>query len=274
MRTLKNIKLDYMYIPLYNSLFKELNKEKYNVLSVYDYFIKNKGSKNKANVIIRIDVDWGLEESLELARDLKKYNLRGSFYFLTFPERYYNIWESKVPKEISNMGFEVGIHSDHYFEQLTKGINAIKKIKEDVKKLSEIIKKPIYGMTYHGSHDMAKLGKRNDEIYDRIDPKLLGLEYHDGSCSVYIKKKYPYTPNTDYHISDWIGINFPWFYHPLYPIKKLRKMRKGESIHMVLYPPMKELISEGLNFYINWLRVRNIYMKEKLIEMLSSFGVR
>lgn len=222
----------------YKSLFEELKKSKYQTWSVYDFFIKGKNHpKDKINAILRIDVDRGLDLSLKLAEILRGYGINATFYFLTFPDRYYNIWESDVPKRISEMGFEVGLHSDHYYEQLVFGKDAIKEIKNDAERLSKLISKPVYGMTWHGQYEIDALGKVNWDIYKGIDPRDLGLTYHDGYSSVYLKPESSgWMPNTDYRFSDYLNVRCGWIYYPRYPLRNLEKLKPGESVHITIHP--------------------------------------
>jgi len=222
--------------------FDELKKKRYKTWSIYDYFFSGRDhSRDRVDVLLRIDVDTCFHLCPRIAEELDKRNLKGSFFFLTFPERYYSLWNSSIPKKISDMGFEVGLHSDHYYEQLISNIDAIERIKEDVKRLSDLIGKPIHGMVYHGHNEIDKLGKWNGEVYMDIEPELLGLSYHDGKKSLYSKFiDKNWRPNTDYYLSDYITFRgwgtYYWRYYPSYPIKILRRTQKGKSIHVCLHP--------------------------------------
>jgi hypothetical protein len=176
----------------YSVLFKELEKDRYQTHSVYEYFIEKKRFKEKVNVVLRIDVDRGLHLCPKLASLLKEKGMNASFYFLTNPERYYNLWNNDIVKQVSDMGFEVGLHTDHYYEQLVFGNDALKGISEDVKRLSTLIGRPIKGMIYHGHNEINALNKKNWDIYKNLKPEVLGLEYHDGFTSV---QAVPQLPN-------------------------------------------------------------------------------
>ncbi len=229
----------------YKLLFKELERDKYVVKSVYEYFIEGKSASDKVNAILRIDVDSGLHLSLWLAYVLHYYGFNGSFYFLTFPERYYNIWKSDVPKVVSDLGFEVGLHTDHYYQQLIFGDDALEGIRRDIKRLSKLISKPIYGMVYHGHKSIDELRTTNWEVYKYVSPEELGLKYHDGVYSPYTKPNSHdfWQPNTDHFLSDFLGVPGGWYYCAAYPIKVLRKAKPGESVHIVIHP---------LNVFSKW----------------------
>jgi len=247
----------------YQLLFRELEKNIYCTYNVYDYIIKeDMPPEDKKNVIMKVDVDLGLHLSLELAFILKEKNINASFYFLTFPNRYYNIWKSDIPKIISNMGFEVGLHTDHYYEQIISGKDAIEGIKEDVKRLSNLIGKPIHGMVYHGHKEIDALGRTNWEIYKYSKPEDLGLFYHDGYNT-------PYTNNrTDYSLSDFMSVAGAWRYSPHYPIKTLRRMKAGESILIEIHP------HNAFEYWKNWDYSYDEKMPERessIIESLINF---
>lgn len=226
----------------YKKLFLEMQNKDYCTFNVYDYFFGNSGVKYKKNIIIRVDVDFRLDLALRLAKKLKKLKINASFYFLTFPERYYeeDIWQSDIPKKISDMGFEVGLHTDHFYEELTHKKDSITGIKKDIRKLSKLINGKVHGMVYHGHKYINNLGFTNNKPYLNIKPKNLGLDYHDGFLSEYSSKDYSKTliwrPNLKSHLSDFMGFRGVWNYISYFPIKKLKKLEKGDSMHIVLHP--------------------------------------
>lgn len=256
----------------YKLLFKELRKDAYRTWTVYDYFLKeNTHPTDKINVILRIDVDFGLHLCPKLGSILKENGISASFYFLTFLNRYYDIWKSNIPRIISNMGFEVGLHTDHYYEQLISGKDALEGIRTDVYKLSKLIGKPIYGMVYHGHKAINALGTTNWEIYKYIPPEELGLVYHDGLNSPYTKPDSAnfWRPNTDYPaLSDYfMGVVGGWKYCPHYPIKFLRRMKPGESVNICIHP------HNAFEWWKNWNYSYNEKMPERysLIDHLINF---
>jgi hypothetical protein len=224
----------------YRLLFEELTKDSFCSWNVFDYFIKGIDiPKDQINVILRIDVDSGFHLCPLLATFLKEKEISGSFYFLTFPDRYYNIWNSNIPKKIYKDKFEVGLHTDHYYEELISGKNALEGIINDVKKLGNSIGNPIKGMTYHGHHAMNRFNTTNWEIYKNIPPKRLGLVYHDGINSPYTNphSNKIWKPNiTTPILSDYLGINGAWLYYPNFPLKILKKLTLGDSLHIIIHP--------------------------------------
>lgn len=243
---------EYRITPAYRRVFEELSdKRRYRTYSVYEFYVKRKKKRDrdKVNVVVRIDVDNSLHLCVPLAEELKKYGIHATFYFLTHPDRYYRIWDSDIPKIVKDMGFEVGLHSDHYFEELKFGVDGLKKLKEDIKKLSELIGEPIKGMTYHGHEEIDKMGVLNWDLYKFIDPKELGLSYHDGYTSVYIKPgACGWEPDCDVRISDFMGFprSWGWNYYPDYPLRKLRSAKKGELVHIAFH------VKNAFYYWENW----------------------
>ena len=211
----------------YKKLFEELsNKNKYEVRTVYEHYVVNKGipAKDIITVILRIDVDNAFHLSFFLAECLNNYGLTASHYFLTHPDRYYDLWCSDIPKKIIQLGQEVGLHSDHYYEQLVYGIDGITKLKKDIKKLGKLIGEPIKGMVYHGHPEINALGATNWDLTKYIESSDLDLEYHDGLKSVYVEPhQNQWKPKCDLRISDYMGFprSWGWNYLPWYPVSIL-----------------------------------------------------
>jgi SAM-dependent methyltransferase len=217
----------------YDRLFQELAKDRYKSFTVFEYFILEKSiSKKKVNVVLRIDVDCNLYFAYLTAKYLKEKNITASFYFLPFTEQY-NIWENQIVKEISLMGFEVGLHSDHYSRQIQSGIDGISAIKEDVAKFSTLIGKPPEGMVFHVGEDDVE----NWHIYKYLKPQTFGLKYHDGFTSNYHHNAFnQFYPHTDYSISDYYIVPNGWKLRPFMPKAMLKRTREGETIHITIHP--------------------------------------
>ena len=220
-------------------LLDELGRDRYETYSVYDYFVQAgcRGSRDRVSVILRVDVDSGLHLAEPLARMLQQRSLHASFYFLTHPERYYSVWDSEVPKVVAELGFEVGVHSDHHYEALMRGTDAIESIKADVVRLSGAIGRPVLGLTYHGHEDVNSLGVRNWDPYKALAPASLGLDYHDGYTSGYILEgSQTWAPNTAHRLSDFAAdTRNAWRYYPGHTKRMLRKARPGESVHVAFH---------------------------------------
>ena len=226
----------------YKNLFEELaNKNKYVVRTVYQHYVLNKGVPDQklTTVVMRIDVDNGFHLSLPLANWIDHYGLTASHFFLTHPDRYYSIWESDIPRTIHELGQEVGLHTDHFYEQLAFGKDGLSNLKDDINRLGEQIGKPIKGMVHHGHPEIDALGVKNWDLTKDMESSELGLEYHEGIKSVYISPgSDSWAPKCDESISDFMTLPYSWGwnYLPWYPALIL-KMRacKGQVFHVVFH---------------------------------------
>jgi len=223
-------------------LFEELSDtKKYECRTVYEHYILNKAcpNTNKITIVLRIDVDNCFHLSSQLARYMNEYELKASHYFLSHPDRYYDIWKSTIPKEVFDLGHEVGLHTDHYYEELISGIDGLQKLKDDIKRLSEAIGEPIKGMVAHGHPAINKLGAQNWDLTKNTPSKELGLEYHDGLKSSYIKEGVSqWEPKCDFRITDYRGISYSWGwnYEKNLILKLLQnRTQKGKVTHITFH---------------------------------------
>ena len=232
------------YPPLtkaYKNLFDLIAKPEYEVRTVYEHYCLNKGlsNPNSTIVVLRIDVDFGFHLSDALAYHLNQRGLKASHYFLTLPEFYYDLWDSDIPSKLLSYGHEVGIHNDHLYYQLTTGKSGIERLILDIKKLSSISKSKIKGSIYHGHNKINNMGYSNWELIKDISPESIGLEYHDGFKSCYIKSSQElYEPKCDLDISDYLGLadSWGWNYVPAYPIRNIMRFSKPNNvIHICLH---------------------------------------
>lgn len=236
----------------YKNFFESLHdKNTYRTYSVAEYYCDNKGvaDSEKRNVILRIDVDSGLHLCVPLAKTLKNYGYHATFYFLTHPDQYYNIWGSGIPRKIAQLGFEVGIHSDHYYEQIVKGIDGLSKLKTDIRRLADEAGVKIRGMTHHGHPEIDRIGKRNWDLTKDIPSQDLGLDYHDGLLSCYIKPgSKTWTPKCDILVSDFMGFSnsWGWNYYPRYPLRQLKKAKPCQVVHVTFH------IKNTFEYWRNW----------------------
>ena len=85
-----------------------------------------------------------------MAHMLCKRGIRASIYYLTQPNLHYDIWRTTVPAQTADMGFKVGLHTDHYYEELIGGRRALEGIRSDLRRLCQLIGQPVHGMVWHG----------------------------------------------------------------------------------------------------------------------------
>jgi len=226
----------------YSRLLEELaDKKKYAVRTVYEHYVVKKGlpDPNRITVVLRIDVDSCFHLAFPLAEWIHYYGLTATHYFLTHPGRYYSLWDSNIPKKIYELGQEVGLHTDHYYEQLVFNKNGLAELKADIIKLGQLVGEPIKGMVYHGHPDIDSLGVTNWDLTAGLASSDLGLEYHDGLKSVYIAPgATSWRPKCDHRISDFMGFPYSWGwnYLPFYPGFMLKLYgRKGKTFHIAFH---------------------------------------
>jgi len=225
----------------YRGLFAALSDAStYRVTTVYDFYVTGEGrpDPNKINVVLRVDVDSGLHLAPPLASHLKQFGLAASFYFLSHPVRYYRLWGSGVPKRVGDLGHEVGLHTDHFFEELRLGTNGLEELRSDIARLAEEAGTPVRGMVYHGHEAMNALSKTNRDLYKNIPPEELGLAYHDGTGGAYIQPGSPtWRPKCDIRISDYLGLprSWGWNYYPSFPQRALGNAQPGEVVHIAFH---------------------------------------
>lgn len=287
--------------PAYRSLFEELSDSaKYRVRNVHEHYVINKGIPDEelTTVVLRIDVDNALHLAKPLADWIDRYGLTASHYFLTHPKRYYNIWNSSIPRYISRLGQEVGLHSDHYFEQLSEGVDGLSVLRNDVRKLGDLIGEPVKGMVFHGHNEIDALGTTNWELTKDLESSSIGLIYHDGLKSVYIDPESDcWKPHCDINISDFFGFSqsWGWNYMPWYPTRVLKKNSgSGKVVHIAFHTmnafyywlnwdrENSEEFFPKEEFYVFWYKrlmiIYNYYIRQlwrrPLVSMLEIIGIK
>ena len=108
---MRNYNSKWKLTKVYKNLFEELsNKHKYECRTVYEHYVvhDSKPIEDKIIVILRVDVDNGFHLTEPLVNYMNDYGLKASHYFLTHPDRYYDLWKSDIPKKYLKMGHEVG----------------------------------------------------------------------------------------------------------------------------------------------------------------------
>ncbi len=228
-------------IPAYGRTFDALaDQGRYAVRGVAEHYLDHgaRPDPGRVTVVLRVDVDCGLHLVPALAEALHARGLRGSIYFLTHPERHYRLWDSGIPARAAALGLEVGLHSDHLYEQLTDGVDGLARLREDVARLAHEAGAPVRGMTFHGHPEIEALGRTNWELTRDVPPAALGLEYHDGRGGPYHDPaRGSWWPPCDLALSDYMG--WPrasgWAYWPGWPLRVLGRARPGQTVHLTLH---------------------------------------
>ena len=226
---------------------------RFRTFTVHDFYARRKGEADpeKVNVVLRADVDDGLHLATPLAEEMSRRGLRGSFYFLTNPDRHYRLWGSGIPRAVRELGHEVGLHSDHYYEQIALGADGLRNLTHDVLKLSDEAGEKIRGVVYHGHPDIDRMGALNWDLYGELPPDELGLSYHDGPASCYTAPGYDvWVPRCDCNLSDFMGIPGPggWTYLTSWPLRALEGLKPGDVCHVTVHP------KNAFRYWIDWDR--------------------
>ena len=148
--------------------------------TVFEQYALERRHSKCVNVAIRHDVDLALDLVLPLAEYERMLSIRASYYFLTKTAPY-DLWNSNVPRRIAQMGHEVGLHSDHAYEAKALHADGLARIREDVKRLSDLAGVPVKGMVWHGGKHAKALGIHNYDLYEKVPAQDLGLVYHDAA---------------------------------------------------------------------------------------------
>ncbi|MDO8750426.1 MAG: methyltransferase domain-containing protein [Dehalococcoidia bacterium] len=215
----------------YLALFEELTKPRYRVFTVDQFYHQGQRDPNKVQVILRFDVDAGAGIAYEMADYLHSLGLPASFYFLTRTATYPLDWDRL--RDMQAKGFEVGLHSDHYYEQLTRSVDGLSLMKEDSERFRQELGAPV-GMVWHGHAGMHQLQKCNWDLYKYSGPEELGLRYHDGVDGPYSYANVAtWGPPADIYISDGMQQYLVLWRRYL---KVLRNAKPGVTVQLLLHP--------------------------------------
>lgn len=210
-------------------IYRELaDQSRYVTRTVYDHFLLKKWSDDLVNICLRHDVDIALNLVIPLAEYERELGLFSSYYFLTDTAPY-DIWNSEIPRRLTEMGHEVGLHSDHYYEQVALGRDGLVRLKEDAERLGELARVENVGVAWHGGKHMLPFKCMNYELYENIPASELGLLYHD--AVFYYPDTRKWSSNTI--ISD--GENNMRF-NPHIGQKRLRAEKVGGDVLIVGHP--------------------------------------
>ena len=215
----------------YLALFEELTNPKYHVFTVDQFYHHGQRDPNKVQVVLRLDVDAGAGIAYELADYLHSLGLTASFYLLTRTATYPLEWERL--RELQAKGFEVGLHSDHYYEQLTEKVDGLSLIREDAERFRRELGAPV-GMVWHGHIGMHRLQKCNWDLYKCTGPEELGLRYHDGVDGPYCYANVAtWGPPADVYISDGMQQYLVLWRRYL---GILRRAKPGTTVQLLFHP--------------------------------------
>lgn len=215
----------------FRAFYNEItNRDVFSSGTVRDHYFEKRLFPDKVNVCVRHDVDIAIDLVLPLAEYEASWGISASYYFLTDTAPY-RIWQSDIPRKLVELGHEVGLHSDHFYEQLALNRDGLARLREDIRKLSELCGKNISGVVWHGGKHLTPFKIRNYDLYKDIAPQSLNLDYHD--AALYIPNTMKWAANE--LISD--GENNLRFI-PGKVRKTVKKMLPGQQLLFIGHPFM------------------------------------
>ena len=172
-------------------------KDEYSICTVGEY---KKLERVEKFLILRHDVDFSLEYALKLAKEEFKNKIK-STYFILLHSQYYNPLDkknTKIIKEISNLGHEIGLHYDTSFFP-GESEKEIEFIKNEAKILENIINKKIISVSQHIPSETRNIftNLKQEGFIDSRDPDTTnqvkyisdsGYYWREGCMCMHIKK--------------------------------------------------------------------------------------
>ena len=255
----------------YTTLFQELTRPRYHVFTMDEYYHQGQRDSNAIQVVLRFDVDAGAGIAYEVADHLHRLGLHASFFFLTRTATYTLDWDRL--RELQAHGFEVGLHSDHYYEQLAQNADGLGLIKEDAATFSRELSGPV-GMVWHGHAAINQMKRCNWDLYKYVGAADLGLRYHDGVDGPYsFANAATWGPPADISFSDGMQQFLVLWRRYL---RILRRARPGSTVHILLHPQRAvdwwkvTLSGESLPPAMTPLDRARLYVKHGLMGALRS----
>lgn len=155
--------MDFTYAT-YNRLLEGILKAGYRVITVREYL---QGVKEPPILILRHDVEWNAQRSLEIAKIEKSYGIRSTFYFRVDTKAF----DLRTIKYLQDEGFEIGYHFNTLDRCEGDFEKAIALFEEELKRLRKLGIN-VDTVCSHGDPRVKKVGyKINNEIFLR-DPNL------------------------------------------------------------------------------------------------------
>ena len=125
-------------------IFYKHLREHYKVIPLRDW----NGSKG---IILRHDVDWDINPAYNLAMIENEYDIRSTFYIMTTANTYnpMTIENRTMLKEMSDLGFEIGLHFDPLiYGEISKDELAVR-VEEEAGVLSSITNEEVRSISLH-----------------------------------------------------------------------------------------------------------------------------
>ena len=154
-------------LSIYKQLLETLIKNKYNFLTVEEYFRSSLSRTQSNNVLLmRHDVDRKPQNALRMAKLEHDLGIKATYYFRTIPKTF----KSDIIKEIAELGHEIAYHYENLAETNGNYELAIKDFEKNLAELRKIV--PIKNIAMHGS-PMSKWDSR--DLWKKYNYKDYGI---------------------------------------------------------------------------------------------------
>ena len=217
----------------YESLLDELSGERYAVLRVVDFirlYRNNSLPLDKVIVILRHDVDFSPTPAYKMSALELSHGIRSTYYIRTRGP--YNILEKRFyrwMKNISNAGFEIGLHYETLYYSDYNFTEAEKLLEFDLDFLRRIV--PVHTVCSHGNAPKQK--HVNYEVFTRNPVLYSNLEIEGEAYLTIFQilkelersgkiRAYAYLSDTYRRDIDWIGC--------------LKNASRGSVIYLLIHP--------------------------------------
>jgi len=157
----------------YKEILSLLRKNDYTIYSC-ESFISKKRHK-KPFIILRHDVEYFPSKALEFALLEYKRRIKSSYFFRVHAKEY-NLYNYKIYKllhEISNLGHEIGLHTENLDFSFISGEKAEEVIKKEKLFLELLLESRIVGISPH--RDFTSIN--NLDFWKKYQPSNFGFEY-------------------------------------------------------------------------------------------------
>lgn len=240
-------------IEIYKKLLIALKDADYQFISFEDYC---RGSINSDKwIILRHDVDDRKLHSLAFAQIQNELGIKGVYYFRMVPESF----DSKMIKEIYDLGHEVGYHyEDMDFAKGDKA-KAINFFEKHLKQLREFV--PINTLCMHGSPRSKYDNKDVWQDYSYFDYGLIGEPYYDTDFNqvYYLTDTGMMWDGNKYSVRDKVATSAQWpVYHSTQDIITAVKEGVFPKYCMMNYHPQR------------WTDDLKLWYKEKAFQSIKN----
>ena len=153
-------------------IFKYAELKKFLKFINKNYHVTSLGNWNGSNsIILRHDVDLDVKAAYDLALIEKDCNINSTYFFMTSSHTYNCLSQDnrKQIKDISDLGFEIGLHFDPSIYKYSNTKELKKKVDDEAIILSSITNQPIKSISIHipSLHGQFPIFEGYNNAYDK-----------------------------------------------------------------------------------------------------------